>query len=295
MRVADMTTALASVVNRTDHGVYRELQLDSKQIKELKYAALLHDFGKVGVTENVLIKSTKLYYGQVDLIKERFQTIKRTIEAQLLREILKRLVESKDGLSAEELASTEAELRRRVNEVDEALAEILASNQPTVTHVERFEKIKQMGNLRFEDLDGKPRAYLEPHELEALSISKGTLTSEERKSIQEHVAHTFNFLIEIDWTRDLENIPKIAGRHHEKLDGSGYRFNLSGDEISPQTRMMTIADIFDALAARDRPYKNAVPTDKALDILQGEAQAGQVDADLLELFIEAKVYKLAHQ
>jgi HD-GYP domain-containing protein (c-di-GMP phosphodiesterase class II) len=294
-RVADMTTGLADVVNRTRRGVYRDLHLDSRQIKELKYAALLHDFGKVGVDAKVLVKATKLYYGQVDLIKERFQTIKRTVEAQLLREILNRLVESKDGLSAEELVSTEAELRRRVNEVDEALAEILASNKPTVTHVEGFEKIKQIGNLQFEDLDGKPRAYLEPHELEALSITKGTLTSEERKSIQEHVEHTFNFLIEMEWTRDLENVPKIAGRHHEKLDGSGYSFSLKGDEIPPQTRMMTIADIFDALAARDRPYKKAVPTEKALDILKGDAERGQVDADLLELFIEAKVYKLAHR
>ncbi|MEE9264232.1 MAG: HD domain-containing phosphohydrolase [Vicinamibacteria bacterium] len=294
-RVADMTTELARVVNRTAHGVYRELHLDSKQIKELKYAALLHDFGKVGVTEKVLVKSTKLYYGQVDLIKERFQTIKRTIETQLLREILKRLVASKGGLSAEELVSTEAELRRRVNEVDEALAEILASNEPTVTHVERFEKIKQIGHLQFDDLDGSPRPYLAPHELEALSIPKGTLTRKEREWIQSHVEHTFNFLIEIEWTRDLENIPKIARSHHEKLDGGGYRFNLSGDEIPPQTRMMTISDIFDALAARDRPYKKAVPTDQALDILKGEAQAGQVDADLLELFIEAKVYELAQQ
>ncbi len=294
-RVAKMTTGLADVVNRTNHGVYRDLRLDSKQVKELKYAALLHDFGKVGVDAKVLVKATKLYYGQVDLIKERFQTIKRTLEAQLLRGVLNRIVETKGELSAEELASTEAELRRRVNEVDEALAEILASNKPTVTHVERFEKIKQIGHLRFDDLDGTPRAYLEPRELEALSIPKGTLTHEERQEIQEHVAHTFNFLIEIDWTRELENIPKIAGRHHEKLDGSGYGFNLKGDEIPPQTRMMTIADIFDALAARDRPYKRAVPTAKALDILRGDAERGQVDADLLELFIEAKVYEIAHQ
>lgn len=282
-RVAKMTTELADVVNRTDRGVYRDLFLDSKQIKELKYAALLHDFGKVGVNEKVLVKATKLYYGQVDLIKERFQTIKRTLEAQLLRKVLKRLVEGKGELSAKELASTEAELRRRVNEVDEALAEILASNKPTVTHVERFEKIKQIAHFQFDDLDGTPRACLEPHELEALTIPRGTLTGEERKAIQEHVAHTFNFLIEIDWTRELENVPKIAGRHHEKLDGSGYGFNLKGDEIPPQTRMMTIADIFDALAARDRPYKKAVPTDKALDILKGDAERGQVDADLLEL------------
>ncbi len=158
----------------------------------------------------------------------------------------------------------EAELRRKMAEVDEALEEILARNQPTVTHVEGFEKI---GGLQFPDLQGEPRPYLEPRELEALIIPRGTLTREEREAIQRHVQHTFNFLYEIEWTRDLQKIPKIARSHHEKLDGSGYRYGLSGDEIPPQTRMMTIADIFDALAARDRPYKKAVPPEKALDIL----------------------------
>ncbi|MGH9459691.1 MAG: HD-GYP domain-containing protein, partial [Vicinamibacteria bacterium] len=112
-------------------------------------------------------------------------------------------------------------------------------------------------------------------------------------AIQGHVQHTFNFLYEIEWTRDLQKIPKIARSHHEKLDGSGYRYGLCGDEIPPQTRMMTIADIFDALAARDRPYKKAVPPEKALDILVEDAKAGQVDTDLLDLFIEAKVFELA--
>jgi HD-GYP domain-containing protein (c-di-GMP phosphodiesterase class II) len=292
-RVADMTTELARVVNRTTRGPYRDLQLGTKEIRELKYAALLHDFGKVGVTEKVLVKATKLYYGQLDLVRERFRTIKRSIEVQLLRSILKRLVERKDDVSPDELVSMEAELRRRMAEVDDALAEIEASNQPTVTHVGGFEKVKEIGHLEFDGLKGETRPYLEPHELEALSIPKGTLTHEEREAIQGHVKHTFNFLYEIEWTRDLQKIPKIARSHHEKLDGSGYRYGLRGEEIPPQTRMMTIADIFDALAARDRPYKRAVPTERALDILRDDAGAGQVDQDLLDLFIEAKIFELS--
>ncbi|HEX9722904.1 MAG TPA: HD domain-containing phosphohydrolase [Vicinamibacteria bacterium] len=292
-RVADMTTELARVVNRTTTGPYRELNLGDKEIRELKYAALLHDFGKVGVNEKVLVKATKLYYGQLDVIRERFQTIKRTVEVQLLRTVLKRLADARTPVSGDELASMEDELRRTLAELDEALGEILARNEPTVTHVEGFEKIQQIGGLRFPDLQGAPRPYLEPRELDALLIPRGTLTREERAAIQGHVQHTFNFLYEIEWTRDLQKIPKIARSHHEKLDGSGYRYGLSGDEIPPQTRMMTIADIFDALAARDRPYKKAVPPDKALDILVQDAKAGQVDTDLLDLFIEAKVFELA--
>ncbi len=292
-RVADMTTELARVVNRTTTGPYRDLNLGDKEIRELKYAALLHDFGKVGVTEKVLVKATKLYYGQVDMIRERFKNIKRTIEVQLLRTVLKRLTEEQNPVSGDELTSMEAELRRKMAEVDEALEEILARNQPTVTHVEGFEKIKKIGDLQFPDLQGAPRPYLEPRELEALTIPRGTLTRAEREAIQGHVQHTFDFLYEIEWTRDLQKIPKIARSHHEKLDGSGYRYGLSGDEIPPQTRMMTVADIFDALAARDRPYKKAVPLEKALDILKQDANAGLVDTDLLDLFIEAKVFELS--
>jgi HD-GYP domain-containing protein (c-di-GMP phosphodiesterase class II) len=293
-RVADMTTELARVVNRTSTGTYRDLQMGDKEIRELKYAALLHDFGKVGVTEKVLVKSTKLYYGQLDVIRERFQTIKRTMEVEVLRNALKAWAERRAEPSPSDLESLESELQRRMTEADEELKEILARNRPTVTHdVEGFEKLKVIGAHRFPGLNGRPRPYLERRELEALLIPLGTLTREEREAIQGHVQHTFNFLYEIEWTRDLQKIPKIARSHHEKLDGSGYRYGLCGEEIPPQTRMMTIADIFDALAARDRPYKKAVAPERALDILRQDANAGQVDVDLLDLFIEAKVFELA--
>ena len=105
--------------------------------------------------------------------------------------------------------------------------------------------------------------------------------------------HTYEFLSKIPWTRDLQNIPKLARGHHEKLDGSGYPYGLIAKEIPPQTRMMTISDIFDALAAQDRPYKPRVPTDKALDILREEAREGKLDPILLDLFIDGKIFKLA--
>lgn len=135
------------------------------------------------------------------------------------------------------------------------------------------------------------RAYLTPEEVITLSIPKGSLTTEERLEIESHVTHTYKFLSTIPWTKALKNIPNIAYGHHEKLDGSGYPRKVPGETISVQTRMMTISDICDALTASDRPYKAAVPTPKALAILEEEVRHGKVDAQLLEIFIDAKVYE----
>jgi HD-GYP domain-containing protein (c-di-GMP phosphodiesterase class II) len=132
---------------------------------------------------------------------------------------------------------------------------------------------------------------LTPEEASILAITKGSLTETERREIQQHVVHTFQFLAQIPWTKEFRRVPEIARSHHEKLDGSGYPHGITGDEIPVQSRMMTIADIYDALTASDRPYKAAVPVDKALDILQAERRAGALDGDLLDLFLAARVYE----
>jgi HD-GYP domain-containing protein (c-di-GMP phosphodiesterase class II) len=127
-----------------------------------------------------------------------------------------------------------------------------------------------------------------------LSIPKGSLTEEERREIESHVTHTYRFLSTIPWTKSLQNVPLIAYGHHEKLDGSGYPRRIPGETIPVQTRMMTISDIYDALTASDRPYKAAVPTVKALSILEDEVKQGKVDADLLQIFVGSKVYLRVH-
>ena len=133
--------------------------------------------------------------------------------------------------------------------------------------------------------------YLEDEELRYLSIPKGSLDERERREIESHVQRTYNFLIQIPWTEDLRNVAEIAYGHHEKLDGRGYPRGVRGDEIPPQTRIMTIADIFDALTAADRPYKRAVPVERALDILVAEAKEGMLDQELVDVLIESKVYE----
>jgi HD-GYP domain-containing protein (c-di-GMP phosphodiesterase class II) len=294
-RVADMTVELARVTNLTESGPYGKLILGDDQLQELRYAALLHDFGKVGVRENILQKRRKLYDERLERVRERFRTIKRTVEVQSLRALLDRLLKKREEISPEELADFEERLRRDFAQIDLALTVAETANEPTVTHHSDFDRVRQVGERVFSDFDGTPRRFLEPDEVEALCISKGTLTHEQRLKIQDHVVHTYEFLSKIPWTRDLERIPVIARSHHEKLDGSGYPYGFAAPDIPPQTRMMTLSDIYDALAAQDRPYKPAVPPEKALDIMKSEVRQGQLDGELFRLFLEAKVYLKAHR
>ena len=287
-RVALMTTALAEVTNRAERGTYGSFRLTDDEIRELNYAALLHDFGKVGVTEKVLIKATKLYHGELSTVRQRFKTIRRTLEAQYVRRMLDRLMQN--DASAEEIEQMKEELAGRLDSIDEARATVEAANIPTITHSAEFDKLMELGQLSYEDIDGTELPYLNDDELTALTVARGTLTGPEREQIELHVVHTFDFLSTIPWTRDLQSIPELARSHHEKLDGSGYPKGRGAADIPPQTRMMTISDIYDALTASDRPYKPAVSTAGALDILNAEF-AGKVDRELLDLFIEAKVFE----
>jgi HD-GYP domain-containing protein (c-di-GMP phosphodiesterase class II) len=154
-----------------------------------------------------------------------------------------------------------------------------------------FEELMKYAQAHFQDMEGVEQPYLSADEVRFLTIRKGSLDEAERQEIESHVTHTYNFLTKIPWTRELQHIPNIAYGHHEKLDGRGYPNHLRGDEIPIQTRMMTISDIYDALTAQDRPYKRAVPTTKALDILTQEVKAGQLDPDLYQLFVEGKVFE----
>lgn len=287
-RVALMTTALAEVTNRAERGIYGSFRMSDDEIRELNYAALLHDFGKVGVREKVLVKATKLFHGELSTVRQRFKTIRRTLEAQHLRRMLDQLM--KNEASPEEVEAMQEELARQIQSIDEARDIVEAANVPTVTHSADFDKLMELRQLTYEDVDGTELPYLNDDELAALMVTRGTLTESEREQIESHVKHTFDFLAAIPWTRDLRSIPELARSHHEKLDGSGYPNGWGADEIPPQTRMMTISDIYDALTASDRPYKPAVPTPRALEILEHEF-SGKVDRELLDLFIEAKVFR----
>ena len=144
----------------------------------------------------------------------------------------------------------------------------------------------------YQDMSGRAHPMLDPQEFRFLSIRKGTLDAQERLEMEAHVTHSFQFLTKIPWTPVMRGIPEIAYGHHEKLDGSGYPRGLAGDQIPLQARMMTIADIYDALTAQDRPYKRAVQRDVALDILRSEAADGKLDNDLLDVFVKKQIYQV---
>ena len=290
-RVANMTVGLASVVDRAEDGAYRAVTFTREQIKEIRYAGLLHDFGKVGVREQVLIKAKKLYPLHLDLIRQRHHFVKRTAEREFWRKRAE-FLESHDRKDyAPFLQSLEEEHAREMVALDGFLDAVLSANEPTVLPTGRFEALLQVARRTYEDPTGRPHPYLTEEEMRYLTIPKGSLDETERLEIESHVTHTYRFLQQIPWTRELQDIPMIAYGHHEKLDGKGYPRRVTGEAIPIQTRMMTISDIYDALSAADRPYKAAVAPARALDIMADEVRAGQLDQELFRLFVDGKVFE----
>jgi HD-GYP domain-containing protein (c-di-GMP phosphodiesterase class II) len=290
-RVAGMTVNLAEVVDRAADGAYRNVRFTREQVREIRYAALLHDFGKVGVREQVLIKAKKLYPPDLALIHQRYAFIRRTTE----REFWRKRAEYLEGHGKKGYEGFVAELEEahkgELQDLDRFIDVVLKANEPSILPEGSFEELQRWTQRTYLALDGSPEPFLGPDEVRYLTIRKGSLDETERLEIESHVTHTFQFLQRIPWTRELQQIPLIAYGHHEKLDGRGYPRRVTGDAIPIQTRIMTISDIYDALTAQDRPYKRAVPLERAMDILTQEVKEGQLDAELFRLFVEAKVFE----
>jgi HD-GYP domain-containing protein (c-di-GMP phosphodiesterase class II) len=289
-RVANMTVRLAAAVDQAGDGPYRSLKFTREQIREIRYAGLLHDFGKVGVREQVLVKAKKLYPLQLELIRQRHAFVQRSAERDFWRQRAEFL--EQHGRTGYEpfLRTLKEQHGQEVAALERFLAAVVQANEPTLLPARRFEELLDLAGRTYEDLDGAARPYLTEDEVRYLSIPKGSLDETERLEIESHVNHTYNFLKEIPWTRELQHIPLIAYGHHEKLDGRGYPRGVVGDAIPIQTRMMTISDIFDALTAADRPYKAAVVQARALDIMAEEVKVGQLDRELFRLFVDAQVF-----
>jgi HD-GYP domain-containing protein (c-di-GMP phosphodiesterase class II) len=290
-RVADLTVGLAEAADRAEAGPFRDLRFTTEQMREIRYASLLHDFGKVGVREEVLVKAKKLYPAQLDFIKQRLELIKRGVQLRYGAQKLDTLLREERERALARVADWDAELAVALGELDEHLKAIVAANEPTVMAEDVASRIQHLALTRFLDHLGEPQPLITAEEAQILAIPRGSLTGEEFKQIQSHVVHTYQFLVQIPWTKELRRVPEIARSHHEKLNGSGYPNRITAADIPVQSKMMTIADIFDALTASDRPYKAAVPLERALDILGFERKAGAVDGDLLDLFIAVKPWE----
>ena len=294
-RVTALTMALAREVNKLDTGPYADTFFTRQQLEELRYAGLLHDIGKIYVRVEVFLKAKKLYGHHLEMIEERFDFVRRTLEAEYSRRKLDIMLQYPGQDVSAKFTDIDEAHRKELEVLNTYFQTILTANEPSVLAEEGLDRLAEVAGRTYSDIYGHARNLLSQDELRMLSIRRGNLDEAERKEIESHVTWSYKILSRIPWSPELQQIPYIAWGHHEKLDGTGYPQGLKSAQIPVQTKMMTIADIYDALTAEDRPYKAAVPWVRSLDILGQEASDGHVDPELLRVFIEAGVYKTTLQ
>ncbi len=287
--VAKYTMALARALNHTHDGPYAHISLSADQLEELNYAAWLHDIGKIGVKEGVLDKRSRLSDAEMEALTNRFEYIKASAISETQKKTL--ALFRSEGENSEKIRQLDGELKGRINQIDEGLTFIKKVNASVVLSESGLKHLEEIHQREYTDLDGQKRTYLTDSEFENLSIRRGNLTKGEIEEIRSHVIHTENIVDKIPFTRHLKGVPVFAAGHHEMLDGSGYPRHLKADKIPLQTRIIAVADIFEALVAKDRPYKKSMDPMKSLAILREEAENGGLDKELVRIFIEKRVYE----
>ncbi|MGH8806368.1 MAG: HD domain-containing phosphohydrolase [Noviherbaspirillum sp.] len=294
-RVAAYAEQLAKAVDRADAPDLRQMTFTKDQLREIHYAALLHDFGKVGVREHVLRKEKKLHHADMRMLEQRFKYARACLERQAYRRLAQLHENHELSIAAfrDEKLKTDVKLREEFARLDSFLDAIRCANEPAISPGATIPDLHAVLDYAYPDEEGAGLHLLQESEFAALGVAKGCLTPDERRQIEAHVADSYSFLILIPWTRDLAGVPAIAHGHHEKLDGSGYPMGLRGGQISVQTRILTICDIYDALTASDRPYKKALPVEQALDLIAEECRAGHLDPRLFNVFVESRAWAAA--
>ncbi len=297
-RVALICKEMAEAVNSVNSGYLGNFRFSETDIKELEFAALLHDFGKVYIDLNIFKKAKKLYPKDLENLKLRLDYLYRYLE---LKYFAKEMDTIRGGLTYnkpvdEIISGTHEEKIRKLTRITEIKEQLIRLNEPTVTDLDPDSVLSsildEIMEIECTDITGHKLDILTDLDKTNLRIKRGSLNDQERIEIESHVIETYKFVSKIPWPPEYKNIPEIALRHHEKLDGTGYPDRLEGREsTSLQSRMMAIADIYDALTAQDRPYKKSVPLEKVLVILKEEADRNKLDPDLVSLFISDKVYE----
>lgn len=301
-RVAKLTVGLSQEVNIINSGIFSEIYFSNQQIQELRYAALLHDFGKIGVPEAILTKRKKLYQEQLELIQQRFSLAQRTLEMEYAQTKYKYLSghlsdiyqshTQKSCLLCQKIKNLDLELEVAITQLNDYWQTILTANEPKILAEEPLKQLQEISLYTYKDIDGQVKPLITPEEMAQLTVPRGNLTPEERQAIEAHVTDSYEFLKQIPWTKKLQKIPNIAYGHHERLDGSGYPRGLKENEISIQTQIIVIADIYDALTAGDRPYKQGLPVEVALRIMGSEAAENKINSHLFELFKQKQVFSI---
>ncbi|MBE9127568.1 MULTISPECIES: HD family phosphohydrolase [unclassified Coleofasciculus] len=310
-RVAELTVRLGEEASLVTVGPLGSVYLSDRQIREIRYAALLHDFGKVGVPEAILGKRKKLFPEQLEIIRHRFALAQRTLEMECAQNKFQYLLEHpshshKNGASGsscphcQKIEHLDNQLTRAIETLERYQELVQKLNEPEIVLTREFQafseetmaQLNTLSQYTYRDVDGTVKPLISQEEMVQLLVPKGNLTPQERLGIEAHVTHTYHFLKRIPWTKHLKDVPTIAYGHHEKLDGSGYPQGLKQAEISMQTQMLTIADIYDALTASDRPYKRRLPIETALKILRQEASKTKINSDLVELFEQRQIFRV---
>lgn len=286
-RVADITMKLAEAVNACTEGRFATFAFTPAELVELRYATLLHDIGKIGVRESVLMKAERLSPESITAVTERKDAVKAATLFQMLSRKLKELAKKSAPLDKTALQEMHSEAEESLKTLEDQFQLVLSASQKPRLEPEEIETIRQIGELSYRDVSGKERPYLTREEIENLTIRRGTLNSREWEDMKSHAVQSREQLRKIPWSRELRSIPEIAGGHHEKLDGSGYPDGISGERIPLQARIMAICDIYDALTAADRPYRKAFTHKKAFGVLKEEAERGLLDIELVDLFEKA--------
>jgi len=293
-RVPEITMMLAESVNDINEGPFAGIQFTDKEMYELKIAAWLHDCGKVATPEAVVDKGTKLetIYDRIHTVATRFEVLKRDEEIKFLKKQLK--IQKDNSLSENEKKDALKKARslylKRIKQQGDDKAFIEESNVGgEFMSQDRKDRVNKIASYRWKD-NGSPKPFFSEDEIYNLCISRGTLTPEERKIINDHIVVTIDMLEQLPYPKHLRNVPEFAGGHHEKLDGTGYPKGLNHSEMSVQAKIMAIADIFEALTARDRPYKKGKTLSQAMRILGFMKNDAHIDTELFEVFVKEKIY-----
>ena len=293
-RVPEITMMLAESVNEINEGPFAGIQFTDKEMYELKIAAWLHDCGKVATPEAVVDKGTKLetIYDRIHTVATRFEVLKRDEEIKYLKKQLKIQKDNSliDNQKKEALKKARTLYLKRIKQQEDDKSFIEESNVGgEFMSQDRKDRVNKIASYRWKD-NGSPKPFFSEDEVYNLCISRGTLTPEERKIINDHIVVTIDMLEQLPYPKHLRNVPEFAGGHHEKLDGTGYPKGLNHSEMSVQAKIMAIADIFEALTARDRPYKKGKTLSQAMRILGFMKNDAHIDTELFEVFVKEKIY-----
>ena len=289
-RVAEFNLVLAQAINETTDGPFADVYFSEEELEEIRIAGWLHDVGKVTTPVWVMDKATKLesLFDRIELIKTRFGVIRRDLEIQALKNRLEMIQNQEE---AEKLLEIDEKLKEQLEELDEALKFLIQSNQPgEFMEDAKLERLNRIAQKTYLD-EGVEKPYLTEDEVYNLAIRKGSINDEERQIMNDHVVWTIRMLAQVPFRKHLKNVPLYAGQHHEKLNGEGYPYGLEAADLSLQSRILALADFYEALTAKDRPYKKPMPMEVALSIMKEEAEKGNIDPKILELMIREKAHE----